>query len=560
MPQTLKGAGVSPGAGYGPAKRLVREIPDPDPDAGHGGDPAAEAERAVGAMEETARDLTDRGEAAGGDAAEVLNAQALMARDPALADDVRKRVEEGASAARAVSEAMAVYRRMLAGAGDYLAARVADLDDVRDRIVARLMGAPVPGIPESDAPFVLVAEDLAPADTAALDPERVVAFVTREGGPTSHTAILARALGLPAVVACPGAETVAEETMVLVDGATGEVALDPDAAAVEAATAASAARAAAAARSTGPGRTADGHAVPLLANIGGPKDLPAALENGAEGVGLYRTEFLFLDRADAPGHDEQVAAYRAVLEAFPGGRVVVRTLDAGADKPLEFLPAGEPEPNPALGERGLRMMRRLPRTLDAQLSALAEAGRDTGAYLQVMAPMVTDVADAEWFAAAAAKTGIQHAGVMIEVPAAALRARHIADHVDFFSIGTNDLTQYTCAADRETAGLGRFQDPWQPAVLDLVAASAASAADAGRSCGVCGEAAADPLLACVLAGLGVTSLSMGAPALPLVRAALARAELAQCRAAAEAARAARSPEAARAAAAERLPGLAELGL
>ncbi|QBI52763.1 phosphoenolpyruvate--protein phosphotransferase [Streptomonospora litoralis] len=560
MPETLKGAGVSPGAGYGPAKRLVRDVPQPDPDARHGGDAAAEADRAAAAMEETARDLSERGERAGGDAAEVLNAQALMARDPALADDVRKRVDAGASAARAVSEAMAVYRQMLAGAGEYLAARVADLDDVRDRIVARLMGAPVPGVPDSDVPFVLVAGDLAPADTAVLDPERVVAFVTREGGPTSHTAILARSLGLPAVVACPGADTVAEGTMLLVDGATGEVAADPEPGAVEAATAASRARAAAAAQSTGPGRTADGHGIPLLANIGGPKDLPAALENGAEGVGLYRTEFLFLDRADAPGHEEQVAAYRTVLEAFPGGRVVVRTLDAGADKPLEFLPAAAEEPNPALGERGLRMMRRLPETLDAQLSALAEAERDTGAYLQVMAPMVTDAEDAAWFAAAAAKAGIQHAGVMIEVPAAALRARHIATHADFFSIGTNDLTQYACAADRETAGLGRFQDPWQPAVLDLVAASASSTAEAGRSCGVCGEAAADPLLACVLTGLGVTSLSMGASALPLVRAALARVELAQCRAAAEAARAARGPEEARKAAAEQLPGLAELGL
>ncbi|MFD0777133.1 PEP-utilizing enzyme, partial [Streptomonospora algeriensis] len=167
---------------------------------------------------ETARDLSERGEAAGGEAAEVLNAQALMARDPALAGDVRKRVDEGASAARAVSEAMAVYREMLAGAGEYMAARVADLDDVRDRIVARLMGAPVPGIPASADPFVLVAEDLAPADTATLDPEQVVALVTREGGPTSHTAILARSLGLPAVVACPGADTVAEGTALLVDG------------------------------------------------------------------------------------------------------------------------------------------------------------------------------------------------------------------------------------------------------------------------------------------------------------------------------------------------------
>ncbi|MDA0567263.1 phosphoenolpyruvate--protein phosphotransferase [Streptomonospora sp. S1-112] len=560
MAQTYRGAGVSPGAGYGPVKRLTREVPQPAPDARHAGDAEAEARRAVAAMEQTAQDLTARGERAGGEAAEVLSAQALMARDPALADDVRRRVGEGADAARAVSEAMAVYRDMLASAGEYLAARVADLDDVRDRIVARLMGAPIPGIPDSDSPFVLVAEDLAPADTAVLDPAQVVAFVTREGGPTSHTAILARSLGLPAVVACAGADAIAEGTLLLVDGATGEVVADPDPAAVEAATTAAAARARAAAQSSGPGRTADGHPVPLLANIGGPQDLPAALENGAEGVGLYRTEFLFLDRADAPGHDEQVAAYRAVLEAFPGGKVVVRTLDAGADKPLAFLPAPAAEPNPALGERGLRMMRRFPETMDAQLAALAEAERGTDAELQVMAPMVTDAEDADWFAAAAAKAGVEQAGVMIEVPAAALRARHIAASAAFFSIGTNDLTQYTCAADRETGGLGRFQDPWQPGVLDLVSVAASAAAEAGRPCGVCGEAAADPLLACVLTGLGVTSLSMGASALPLVRAALARVELAQCRAAAAAALAARGPEEARAAAAAALPGLAELGL
>ncbi|WP_046470748.1 phosphoenolpyruvate--protein phosphotransferase [Allosalinactinospora lopnorensis] len=556
----LIGIGVSAGVGYGPVVRLTRSVPEPSEGEQHGGDIDTETRRAVSAMEETARDLTARGERAGGHAQEVLNAQALMARDPALTDDVRRRVGEGASATRAVFEAMDVYREMLVNAGDYLAARVADLDDVRDRVVARLLGVTVPGIPESSTPFVLVANDLAPADTALLDPELVLAFVTEEGGPTSHTAILARSLGLPAVVACPGCTEVREGTRLLVDGMTGEVVPDPAPALVEEVEAKAAARAAAAAESTGPGRTSDGHEVPLLANIGGPKELPAALENGAEGIGLYRTEFLFLDRPDVPDHEEQVAAYRAVLDAFPGGKVIVRTLDAGADKPLAFLPPPAPEPNPALGERGLRMMRRFPDTLASQLAALAEARRDTKADLRVMAPMVTDLDDAEWFAAASADAGIPDAGIMIEVPVAALRARHLAGAVGFFSIGTNDLTQYACAADREIGGLSRFQDSWQPGVLELVAAAATAAAEAGRPCGVCGEAAADPILGCVLVGLGITTLSMGATALPLVRAALARSTLAQCREAAEAALAARNAAEAKQAARNRLPGTAALEL
>ncbi|PSK97134.1 phosphoenolpyruvate--protein phosphotransferase [Murinocardiopsis flavida] len=560
MPKSLTGVGVSSGVGYGPSLRLTRSVPEPPPGDRRTRDADSETGVAVRAMEDTAADLTERGDLAGGPAKEVLAAQALMARDPSLADDVRRRVADGTSAARAVFESFAMYREMLLGAGEYMAARVADLDDVRDRAVARLLGVPVPGVPESDTPFVLLAQDLAPADTALLDPARVLAFVTREGGPTSHTAILARSLGLPAVVSCADSDTIADGTMLLVDGATGAVTPEPAASDVDAARAAAAARADAAARTTGPGATKDGHPVPLLANIGGPKDLPAALENGAEGVGLYRTEFLFLDRADAPGHEEQVAAYRAVLEAFPGRKVVVRTLDSGADKPLAFLPPPGEEPNPALGERGLRMMRRFPEVQDAQLAALAQAERDTDADLHVMAPMVTDPEDADYFAAAAADAGIRTAGIMIEVPAAALRARHLAESAAFFSIGTNDLTQYACAADREVGGLGRFQDPWQPGVLDLVAATADASGAAGRSCGVCGEAAADPVMACVLVGLGIDTLSMGATALPMVRAALARVTRAQCQAAAAAARAARGPSDAVAAARGALPGLAELGL
>ncbi|TMR31364.1 phosphoenolpyruvate--protein phosphotransferase [Actinomadura geliboluensis] len=560
MAGVLQGAGVSPGVGAGPVLRVAGDVPEPPAGDRHGGDAAAERAAALAALEAVAADLEARGEraaAAGNtDGRDVLNAQALMARDPGLADGVGAKVGEGVAAARAVFEAFGVYREMLAGAGEYLAARVADLDDIRDRAVARLLGLPVPGVPESDEPFVLVARDLAPADTAVLDPAQVVAFVTEEGGPTSHTAIIARTMGVPAVVALPGAVSLADGTRVLVDGAAGTVRIDPSEEEVRSARAAAAARGSALAEFTGPGATADGHEVPLLANIGGPKDLEQALANGAEGVGLYRTEFLFLDRATPPSDAEQEEAYRKVLEAFPAGRVVVRTLDAGADKPLAFLPAPGEEPNPALGERGVRMSVRHPDVLAAQLAALARAATDLTVKLQVMAPMVTDAADAAWFAGQCRDAGIEHPGVMIEVPAAALRARDVAAEVEFFSIGTNDLTQYACAADRQVGGLARLQDPWQPAVLDLVAPAAA----AGVPCGVCGEAAGDPALACVLVGLGVTSLSMSAPSLPLVRAALAKHTLEQCREAAAAARAARTAGEARDAARVHLPGLADLGL
>ncbi|GAA4091392.1 phosphoenolpyruvate--protein phosphotransferase [Actinomadura miaoliensis] len=561
---TLRGAGVSPGVGAGPVRVVAGAVPEPPAGARHDGDAEAERAAALAALEAVAADLEARAVRAADvgntDGRDVLNAQALMARDPGLADGVAAKIGEGTAAARAVYEAFGTYREMLAGAGEYLAARVADLDDIRDRTVARLLGVPMPGVPESDEPFVLVARDLAPADTAVLDPALVVAFVTLEGGPTSHTAILARTMGVPAVVACPGCTGMTEGTRVLVDGAAGTVRIDPTDEEVRAARDAAAARAAILKSVTGPGGTKDGHLVPLLANIGGPQDLEAAVANGAEGVGLYRTEFLFLDRAAPPSAAEQEEAYRKVLEAFPKGKVVVRTLDAGADKPLAFLPPPGEEPNPALGERGLRMMRSHPDVLAEQLGALARAAAGTTARLEVMAPMVTDAEEAAFFAQACRDAGIDHPGVMIEVPAAALRARDLAAEVEFFSIGTNDLTQYACAADRQIGGLAHLQDPWQPAVLDLVAVAAGAAADSGRPCGVCGEAGGDPALACVLVGLGVTSLSMGAPSLPLVRAALARHTLDQCREAADAARRARTAQLARESARALLPGLAELGL
>ncbi|MEV0150872.1 MULTISPECIES: phosphoenolpyruvate--protein phosphotransferase [unclassified Nonomuraea] len=574
---SLAGAGVSPGAGHGPAYILTASVPEPPEDSAHTGDADAEKERALAALHQVAGELESRADrldadpdAPGREGADILRAQALMAADPGLAVGVEALVDEGVAAPRAIFSAFAKYRAALAGAGGYLGERVADLDDVRDRAIALLTGHPLPGLPSEPAPpaepggaprpYVLIARDLAPADTALLSRAVVAAFVTEKGGPTSHTAILARAMGVPAVVGCAGATAIPPGTTVLVDGTSGEVRPDPTGEELARVAGAARARRAAVQRAGEAGRTRDGHPVPLLANIGGPGDLDAALRHGAEGVGLYRTEFLFLGRRQAPPAEEQERAYRAALAAFPGRTVVARTLDAGADKPLAFLPPPAEEPNPALGERGLRLLRRFGDVLDVQLGAFARAAASETAELQVMAPMVATAEEAAWFAEACRARGLPRAGVMIEVPAAALRAASLAAEVDFLSIGTNDLAQYAFAADRELGTLGDLQDPWQPALLDLVHLTAAGASGAGRPCGVCGEAAADPALACVLVGLGVTSLSMGAAALPAVRAGLGEHTLDQCRLAAEAARAATTPAQARTAARAELPALTALGL
>ncbi|GAB3115025.1 phosphoenolpyruvate--protein phosphotransferase [Streptomyces calidiresistens] len=564
MDARLRGVGVSHGVALGEVRHMGTAVLEPPPERISAGEAPAERERARRAVEEVAGELEARGRIAGGEARAVLEAQALMARDPELMADVDRRVGEGDRAERAVHDAFAAYRDLLAGAGDYFAGRVADLDDVRNRVVARLLGVPMPGIPESDEPYVLVARDLAPADTALLDPALVLAFVTEEGGPTSHSAILARALGVPAVVALRGATDLTEGVVVGVDGSTGEVLVDPGPREREELARVARERREAARSATGPGATADGHAVPLLANVGGPSDVPAAVEAGAEGVGLFRTEFLFLDAGDeAPSEEVQAAAYREVLEAFPEGRVVVRVLDAGADKPLPFLSPGSPgapgssaqEPNPALGVRGLRALLDHPEVLAGQLRALARAAEGLPVQPEVMAPMVADRADARAFAEACRAAGLRaRVGAMVEIPSAALRARSVLQEVEFLSLGTNDLSQYTFAADRQVGAVARLQDPWQPALLDLVATAAEAARAEGKGCGVCGEAAADPLLACVLVGLGVSSLSMGSGALSRVRAELARHTLAQCERAAAAARAAEDAEEARRAATAVLSG------
>ncbi len=490
-------------------------------------DPDRELRATAAAIEATATDLEARSRRATGAAADVLAAQVMMARDPVLGDRVVDLIKEGQAAPTAVTDAFDEFRAQLSAAGAYMAERAADLDDIRNRIVAHLLGLPMPGVPDPGYPFVLVARDLAPADTVSLDPAKVLAIVTELGGPTSHTAIISKSLGIPAVVGCGAVSDLARGAAVMVDGAEGVVIVDPDAAVVADGLGRLAARRSALTGVSGPGRTSDGSPVQLLINLGRERELAVVAAVDAEGVGLYRTEFMFLERPDAPSVEEQRVAYAQVFHAFTGRKVVVRTLDAGADKPLRFVTQAD-EPNPALGLRGLRTSRRFPELLDEQLRGIARAAAGSGADVWVMAPMVSTAGEAAGFAAQAHSHGLPVAGAMVEVPAAALQATAVAAACDFVSIGTNDLAQYTFAADRMAGELADLLDPWQPALLQLIGMTCDAGRAAGRPVGVCGEAAGDPTLAPVLVGLGVTSLSMAPTSLPEVRLALSRHSLSQC--------------------------------
>lgn len=534
----LRGTGVGRAVAVGPVVR----VPHPDPvepwhRLGVDDDPEAARRAVEDAFDAVAARLAERAAQVHETVAEVLVATARVAADPVL----RRRTLEHVAAGEPVVAALdAAVEKLVAEVETSPGGpRAADLRSVRDRVAGRLAGRPEPGVPTLARPSVVVADDLAPVDVAAMDLDVTLALVTERGGPTGHTAIIASQLGIPCVVQVQGATELADGLEVAVDAGAGTVTPSPDAdvrAAVEARRAALAALAA----DRSPGRTADGYEVALLANIGTPEDAERLTDAAVEGVGLFRTELLYLGRATAPTEEEQVDAYVRVLAAMGGRGVVVRTIDAGADKPLAFLdlPA---EDNPALGVRGLRLTEQddaARELLGGQLRSIARAAEITGVRASVMAPMVTTAAEAARFAQLARACGIDDVGVMVEVPAAALRARDLLAEVDFLSVGTNDLAQYTMAADRGLGGVAELLDPWHPALLDLVATTAEAGSAARRPVGVCGEAAADPLLALVLVGFGVTSLSMAPAAVPAVRYALARHTRDRCRAMAEGARAA----------------------
>jgi phosphocarrier protein FPr len=482
--------------------------------------------------------LSERVGAAGHeDEAAIFMAHAALAWDPALIDAAAARIrDEGEDGVAAIGAAGADVAAMLAALDDeVLSARAADVADVADRIARLLAGLP----PEEDllpAPAVIVADDLSPSLTATLPREHILGIVLEAGSPTAHAAILARAYGIPAVVGAPGVldalATAGPDAELALDGATGEVWIAPDAGTV-AELDARAARLAEThagdlAEASLPAVTRDGVEVTLLANIGTPGEAAPARTMGARGVGLFRTEFLFLERAAPPSEDEQAAAYREAVEAFGGDPVTIRLLDIGGDKPIPYLPMPAEE-NPFLGVRALRLALDRPEVFVTQLRACYRAA--AAGPVKVMAPMVADGGDAALLLGLAARVrdglaaegtpfGEVELGVMLEIPSAILSADSWFRDIQFASLGTNDLTQYALAVDRGNPALERYRDAMHPAVLRLIAMSAERAARAGISLSVCGEMAGDPVAALALVGLGIRQLSMGAASLPAVRRAI----------------------------------------
>ncbi|KAA8722942.1 phosphoenolpyruvate--protein phosphotransferase [Corynebacterium spheniscorum] len=545
---TVKGTGVVAGIAYAPAVwiRPRPELPQSGQNIAEE-NRDAEFERFTNAADTVAARLDERASRAEGPAAEVLTATAGMVRDRGWRKTVRRNVKGGHPADFAVVSATDKFVTMFEQAGGIMAERTTDLKDIRDRVIAELRGEPEPGLPSVDGPSVLFADDLSPADTATLDTDQFVALVTELGGPTSHTAIIARQLNLPCIVAI-GAKLrdLPADEPVLVDGSMGTVAIGADPEESQRMVADYQAKAEKVAQWRGPAQTKDGHRVQLLANVQDGNAARLAADTEAEGVGLFRTELCFLSATEEPSVEEQADIYEKVLRAFPHSKVVVRSLDAGSDKPVAFANMKEEE-NPALGVRGLRIARDNEALLTRQLDAIAMAserlGRDEHAPTWVMAPMVATTREAKWFAGLCRERNLI-AGAMIEVPAAALMADKIMPHLDFVSIGTNDLTQYTMAADRMSPQLAYLTDPWQPAVLRLIQQTCNEGKATGTPVGVCGEAAADPHLACVLTGLGVDSLSCASTAIAGVGAQLAAVDLILCQKAAVAALSAESaPEA-----------------
>lgn len=542
------GRAAAPGAAVGPAFTVhpaaVSAEPVPETRAGSIRQEKERLHDALGRAEGELRELAERVAAAAGEGeAEIFEAHAEFATDPELVAQAHTAIQSGASAERAVIQAFDTFCQLLAAStSEYLAARAADLDDVRDRVVSILRGFPT-GVPVPAKRSVIVARSLTPSQTGSLPRELIAAIVTETGSPTSHAAILARALGTPAVVGCEGLLNEVEDGVAIaVDGRFGAITIDPTEdelnAIEERIREEEKRRAELTALREEWGRTKDGRRIELAANIGSPRDLPAAIEAGAEGSGLVRTEFLFLDRRAAPTVEEQMPFYVEVLEAFPGRRVVFRTMDVGADKPLPFV-GREPEENPALGLRGIRLSLERQDLLREQLCALLRAQIAVGedGRVAIMFPMVASAREFDRARDALAEVAEDEridldsveVGATIEVPSAALSARRIAARADFLSIGTNDLLQYLFAADRLNAFVSDLPDICEPDVLALIADVIDAGHVEGAWVGVCGEAANDPTVAAALVGLGADELSMTRVAIPEVKDTLRTLTFAECR-------------------------------
>jgi phosphoenolpyruvate-protein phosphotransferase len=531
---TLQGIGASPGLAIGPlfhyeVPRLVfqrQKMERPEQELSRLQTALSQAQQEVNGLSVQAMRDGGSGEAA------IFEVHEMFLSDPVLLQQVQHIIEtQQCNAEYAWQEAIQRYAETLHGLGDdYLAARAQDIEDVQQRVLRILQGAPTQPT-HLEKPVVIVSVDLAPSDTVVLEKRKVLAFCTASGGPTSHVAILSKALGIPAVVGL-GEEIrrLDTDTLLMVDGTAGTVQVEPDAAAIthhqQRISAHSQRQQEAFRLAHQPATTLDGKHVEVAANIGMLTRASTALEYGAEGIGLLRTEFLFLDRDVAPDEEEQMEVYREVLHIMDQHPVVVRTLDIGGDKSASYLQLPS-EMNPFLGLRGLRLSLTMPELFQTQLRALLRAG--VGHNLKIMLPMVTsreDIQEArqhiEQARADLAARGVDYTshcdiGIMVEVPAAAVMADTLTEVVDFFSIGTNDLAQYTLAADRTNASVTAQADALHPAVLRLIRMTVEAARTHRRRVSICGELAGDPLAVPVLIGLGVDELSMGARVIPLIK-------------------------------------------
>ncbi|MCP2014410.1 phosphocarrier protein FPr [Deinococcus sp. HSC-46F16] len=522
---------------YAPRPLDVRDEP---------GEPAAEAARLDAALSAARSELgtvvADVAARFGADKAAIFQAHQELLGDEGVVQDAVAHILDGHGAAWAYREATGTRIAALQKLDDpTLAARAVDLSDVQRRVLRHLLGLRETDVAAS-GPVILLAPDLTPSDTARLGPDTLLGFVTAQGGPTSHTAIIARGLGLPAVVAAgAGALEIPDGTRAILDGSAGRLYLDPSDADVTSARerqdVLARERETARAARFQPGGTRDGAKVEVAANINRAADASDALEAGAEGVGLMRTEFLFLERDSAPSEDEQEREYRAMAQALEGRPLIVRTLDIGGDKEVPYLGLAR-EDNSFLGIRGIRLCFERPDLFLPQLRAVARVAKDYP-NVHLMFPMVATLEEFRRaraiFDSVREEVGAPRVplGVMIEVPSAALIADQLAQEVDFFSVGTNDLTQYTLAMDRLHPQLARQTDAMHPAVLQLIARTVEAARRHGKWVGVCGGAAGDEVGALVLAGLGVGELSVSTPQIAGVKAALRKHSLAELQSLAE---------------------------
>lgn len=532
--QAMKGVGAAPGLAIGQAVRwrkerpevVVTEIADTD----------TEQKRLEKTVEEARQQLRELRQATldrmGEEEAGIFDAHLSFLDDPAYIGEMKNRIRNQKKNAEAVCQQVTdEMSDMLASLDDeYMRARADDIRDVGGRLLLLLSGIQPFDPTRLEPGSVIVADELAPSDTAQFPPG-IAAMVTARGSKTAHAAIMARTLGIPAVLGLgESLERIEEGDTVIVDGESGDITLHPDTETQQQAEAEMKrqreVREQALKRADEDAFTADGHRIQVFANIGSPADVDAALQNGAEGIGLFRTEFLYLENDHWPTEEEQVRSYRQVLEAFGDKPVVIRTLDIGGDKDLPYAELPQEE-NPFLGHRAIRFCLANPDIFKTQLRALLRAG--VHGNLWIMFPMVENLSEIreaktllaecrrELEAEGAEVAASIKVGIMVEVPAAAIYADVLAREVDFMSIGTNDLTQYTLAADRGNERVASLYDASHPAVLRLVRQTCDAARNAGILVGMCGELAGDPKMTAALVGLGLQELSMSAGAIPEVK-------------------------------------------